>query len=314
MFLNGERKLIGNRFVIANPAADRLGRGGMSTVYRGRDTLTGKEVAVKVLRPGPSPALDDMIDRFARESEALRLLEHPNIVEVVATIHEGSGTDGAEDAFYLVMEYASGGALRDLLEEQQDRVPLRHAIEIGIKLSSALTSAHEIGIIHRDIKPGNVLLTNSGTPLLTDFDLALLRDRPGLAQPGVVVGTIGYLSPEGCLGQPIDHLSDIWSFGVLMWELLSGRQPFMRPTIAGTLAAVVSEPPPDLRAACLEAPDRLAHLLARMLEKERRLRPTSMCEVGAELEAILAATLSNPIWSQNGTSYAHHLPISLGAD
>jgi serine/threonine-protein kinase len=311
MILEGERNLIGNRFEIANPAADRLGHGGMSTVYRGHDTLTGKDVAVKVLRPGPLPASDDMFDRFTRESEALRLLEHPNIVEVVATIHEGAGIDGTEDAFYLVMEYASGGTLRDLLEERQDRIPLKRVVEIGIVLSDALASAHLIGIIHRDIKPGNVLLTVSGLPLLTDFDLALLRDRPDLAQPGVLVGTIGYLSPEGCHGRPIDHLSDVWSFGVLMWELLSGRQPFMRATIAGTLTAIVSEPSPDLRAACPEAPDRLVHLLARILEKERRLRPSSMRLVGAELEAILAAAISRPARSQNGTAYAHH---SLGTD
>lgn len=314
MFLNGERKLIGNRFVIANPAADRLGHGGMSTVYRGRDTVTGEDVAVKVLGRRSLSASDDMIDRFVRESEALRLLQHPNIVKVVAAIHEVPGAESARDAYYLVMEYARGGTLRDLLEKRQGRLPLRRVMEISIALSDALAAAHQIGIIHRDIKPGNVLLTDDGTPLLTDFDLALLRSRPSRLQPGTLIGTIGYASPEACRGQPLDHLSDLWSFGVLIWELLSGVKPFMRKSIAGTLAAILSEPAPDLRAACPEAPDCLVHLLTRMLEKERRLRPASMRLVGAELEAILTVTLSRPPRSQNGTTYPHRRLSSVNAD
>lgn len=294
----GEHSVIGDRFVIANPAADQIGYGSMGIVYRGRDRQTGDDVAVKVLRMDALPATDDMIDRFVREGEALRLLEHPNIVKVIDTIHEPDPIADQDGAYYLVMEYAAGGTLRDLLA-QQGHIPLEQTLEIGLDLSDALARAHRIGVIHRDIKPGNVLLTADGRPLLTDFGLALLTDRSSLTQPGALMGTVGYLSPEACNGEPLDELSDIWSFGILLWEMLTDQPPFLGQTIGATLAAIISNSLPDLQAARPEVPDRLAQLLVYMLQKERQQRLSSMRLVGAELEAILAGRAWQP-WDAMG--------------
>lgn len=308
--INGGRIMIGGRFEIANPAAARLGDGGMGAVYLGLDTLTGEDVAIKVLRRTSLLTADEMMERFIREGEALRLLEHPNIIEMISTVHEAGQADGAEDAYYLVMEYASGGTLSDLLA-RQGRLPCRRALEIVLDLSDALARAHRVGILHRDVKPGNVLLSAAGVPLLSDFGLAVQIDRSNMVRPAVLAGTIAYLSPEACHGQPLDQLSDIWSFGVLLWELLTGRQLFARETIAATLAAIISEPAPDLREACPEAPDRLIHLLSFILEKDRRLRLSSMRLVGAELEAILAMILTGPDRPNNGAWGLGFRPLSL---
>jgi serine/threonine-protein kinase len=299
VIVNGGRIIIGDRFEIANPVTDRLGNGGMGAVYLGLDRLTGQEVAIKVLRRNSPLSPDQMIKRFIREGEALRLLAHPNIVEVIATIPEPEQANGPQDAYYLVMEYASGGTLADLLA-REGRIPCRRALEIALDVSDALARAHRIGIIHRDVKPGNVLLTAAGAPLLSDFGLALRINRANMVRPAALAGTIAYLSPEACHGKPLDHLSDIWSFGVMLFELLSGRQPFKRENVAATLAAIISEPAPDLRAYCPEAPDRLIQLLAFILEKDRRLRLSSMRLVGAELEAILAAGRAGQNGSLNG--------------
>ncbi len=297
--VNGGRVLIGDRFEIANPVADRLGNGGMGAVYLGLDKLTGQQVAIKVLRRNSPLSPDEMIKRFIREGEALRLLEHPNIIEVIATIHEPGQMNDAAGTYYLVMEYASGGTLANLLA-REGRIPCLRALEIALDVSDALARAHRIGIIHRDVKPGNVLMSAAGAPLLSDFGLAQRIDRANTDQPAALVGTIAYLSPEACHGKPLDQLSDIWSFGVMLFELLTGRQPFRRETVAGILKAIISEPAPDLRDYCPEAPARLVQLLAFILEKDRRLRLSSMRLVGAELEAILAASRGGPNGSSNG--------------
>jgi len=296
---NGGRIFIADRFEVANPMTDRLGNGGMGTVYLGLDRLTGRQVAIKVLQRNSPLSPDQMIKRFIREGEALRLLEHPNIVEVIAAIPEPGQDNGPQDAYYLVMEYASGGSLADLLA-REGRVPCRRALEIALDVSDALAHAHRIGIIHRDVKPGNVLLTAEGAPLLTDFGLALRVSRANMVQSAALAGTIAYLSPEACHGRPQDQLSDIWSFGVMLFELLSGCQPFERKSVAATLAAIISEPAPDLWNYCPEAPERLAQLLAFILEKDRRLRLPSMRLIGAELEAILAAGRAGPDDLLNG--------------
>lgn len=297
--VNGGRILIGDRFGIADPVADRLGNGGMGAVYLGLDTLSGQQVAIKVLRRNSPLSPDEMIRRFIREGEALRMLDHPNIVKMIATIHEPGQTRQAAGAYYLVMEYASGGSLADLLA-REGRIHCRRTLEIALDVSDALARAHRIGILHRDVKPGNVLLSADGAPLLTDFGLALRIDRTNMARPAALAGTIAYLSPEACHGKPLDQLSDIWSFGVMLFELLTGRQPFRRQSTADTLTAITSDPAPDLRAYCPEAPDRLVQLLDFILEKDRRLRLSSMRLVGAELEAILAASRAGSNGALNG--------------
>jgi len=272
-------QVIADRFEIADLGRDLLGRGGMGEVYRGTDTQTGQLVAVKVLKPDIVAQNSDLIQRFTREGEALRQLDHPNIVKMVAAITQG-------EQYYLVMEYMPGGSLRKLLE-QQGQLPIRRTLEIALDLADALTRAHRMEIIHRDIKPANVLLAEDGTPRLTDFGVAQLTSRPQLTQAGTIIGTADYLSPEACQGESLDTRTDIWSFGVLLYEMLTGRRPFSGETLMALLHTILNQPVPDLVQFRPELPDALVDLIYRMLEKDRYQRIPTVRLVGAELEMIL---------------------------
>ena len=277
----GTRQVIGNRYEIRDPGRALIGRGGMGDVYRGTDLQVGRPVAIKALRPERVAADPEVVARFLREGEALRTLNHPNIVQMV----DATEVDGR---YYLVMEYVPGGSLRDLLE-QEGRLPVEHAAQIALDVADALTRAHRLGIVHRDLKPSNVLLAEDGTPRLTDFGLAQMVGRVPLTQTGTVVGTLPYLSPEACEGQERDARADIWSFGVMLYEMVTGQRPFGGDTLTAVLAAILTRPVPDVSQERPEVPDALADLVYRMLEKDRRQRIPSVRLVGAELEAILAA-------------------------
>ncbi len=279
---------ITDRFVISDPDQDLLGRGSMGEVYRATDTHTGETVAVKALDPRVVARDPGILERFVREGEALRQLNHPNIVRMVAAVEEEDATTGVV-AHYLVMEYVAGGSLQDLLDTARpDRsLPIPRVLEITLDLADALTRAHRLGIIHRDLKPANVLLVEDGTPRLTDFGIAYMADTSRLTQTGVLVGTVDYLSPEACEGEPIDERGDIWSFGVLLYEMLAGERPFGGKSLSATLTAILTQPVPDLAQRCPEAPEALVDLVYRMLEKDRGQRIPSVRLVGAELEAIL---------------------------
>jgi predicted ATPase len=288
------RQLIGNRFEIADPERDLLGRGGMGDVYRGVDLRTGHAVAIKALRPEVVAGDPNALARFLREGEALRQLDHPNIVKVV----DGIEQDGRH---YLVMEYVPGGSVRDLLDGGISRpgrskpdlpgLSVERTVEIALDVADALTRAHRLGILHRDLKPSNVLLAEDGTPRLTDFGHAHLATGPRLTQTGTVLGTVLYLSPEACRGETLDARADIWAFGAMLYEMLTGEPPFSGETFPVVFMAILSEPVPDVqRAAALQArpdvPDALADLVYRMLEKDRAQRIPSVRLVGAELEAM----------------------------
>jgi predicted ATPase len=285
---------IADRFIISNPQQDLLGRGSMGEVYRATDTHTGETVAVKALDPRVVARDPGILERFAREGEALRQLDHPNIVRMVAAVEDEEATTGVV-AHYLVMEYVAGGSLQDLLDTtrpDRSRRPVRslptpRVLEIALELADALTRAHYLGIIHRDLKPANVLLAEDGTSRLTDFGIAYMADTPRLTQTGILMGTVDYLSPEACEGEPIDERGDIWSFGVMLYEMLSGERPFGGQSLSATLTAILTQPVPDLASRCLNAPDALVDLVYRMLERDRQQRIPSVRLVGAELEAIL---------------------------
>jgi serine/threonine-protein kinase len=221
----------------------------------------------------------DILERFVREGQALRQLNHPNIVGMVAAVEE-------EGRHYLVMEYVEGGSLQDLLAAQGP-LPSTRAVEIALDLADALTRAHRLGIIHRDLKPANVLLAEDGTPRLTDFGIAHVADSPRLTETGILVGTVDYLSPEACNGEPLDERTDIWAFGVLLYEMLTGERPFVGETLTAKLTAILTQLVPDLAQLAPSTPDALADLVYRMLEKDRQQRVPSVRLVGAELEAIL---------------------------
>ena len=212
------------------PIADRfelghlIGEGGVGRVYRGLDTETGDPVAIKVLRPDVIADAPELVVRFQREGAVLRQLDHPNIIKVLATVEEGGRN-------YIVMEYISGGSLADLLESQR-QLPVDRVLAIALEVADALTRAHHLQVIHRDIKPGNILLAEDGTPRLTDFGLAHVGSYPPVTTAGSVIGTFQYLSPEACSRQPLDERADIWSLGWYCTRCSPGGVPLMGLTLA----------------------------------------------------------------------------------
>jgi len=275
------RPLIANRYRIE----DLLGQGGMGEVYRGTDAQTDETVAIKILKPEVvnNP---DLVARFIREGEALRQLNHPSIVKMLAAVEETG-------RHFLVMEYVKGGSLQDLLQ-QQSPITIRRTVEICLDLADALTRAHRLNIIHRDLKPDNVLLAEDGTPRLTDFGIAHLVDNEQLTQTGALIGTPHYLSPEACNGERIDTRTDIWAFGIILFEMLTGRRAFTGASVPALLMAIVTQPVPDVAELCPDIPDALADLVYRMLEKDPRQRIPSVRLVGAELEAIFEDRAISP--------------------
>jgi serine/threonine-protein kinase len=191
-------------------------------------------VAVKALKPDFVRRSPEIVARFEREGETLRQLNHPNIVHRITALEE----DGE---YFLVMEYIAGGSLGDLLAKQ-GRLPVERVLKIALELSDALTRAHELGIIHRDLKPANILLDEEGTPHLTDFGIAHVGASSRITEAGVLLGTIDYLSPEICQGQPVDRRADIWAFGVLLYEMLAGAPPFSGETPMAKITAILTQP------------------------------------------------------------------------
>jgi DNA-binding NarL/FixJ family response regulator/predicted Ser/Thr protein kinase len=255
-----------------------IGSGAVGRVYLGHDRQTGEPVAIKELMAEWVTRAPDSVERFRREGEALRKLNHPNIVKVLATLEEN-------DQHYLVMEYVSGGSLADRLKRQH-QLPIEQVISIGLELSDALSRAHHLDIIHRDLKPGNILLAEDGTPRLTDFGLAHLGSYPALTTAGQLLGTFQYLSPEACANQPLDARADIWSFGVVLFEMLTGQLPFDGDSPIEIIHAIQNQPVPEVTWHRKDAPAPLADLIRRMLMRDRPVRLSSARLVGAELEGL----------------------------
>jgi serine/threonine protein kinase/tetratricopeptide (TPR) repeat protein len=263
---------------------DRLiGLGGMGSVYVGRDLHTGEVVAIKALNPEFASIDPMLVERFLREGEALRRLNHPNIVKVLAAIED-------DNRHYIVMEYIPDGSLAEQLKEQP-QMPVVRTIEIALDVADALTRAHRLHIIHRDIKPANVLLAKDGTARLTDFGVAHIGEHDAatarVTVPGSMIGTVAYLSPEACRGEALDARTDIWSLGVMLYEMLAGRLPFAANQTAPMLVEIMTKPVEELPRHRPDVPPTLATLIYRMLEKNRDARLSSMRLVGTALESIL---------------------------
>lgn len=279
-------QLINGRYHIQNRHTDLIGQGAMGAVYRGVDQESGEWVAIKHLKPELLAANPRQLERFDREGELLRQLNHPNIVKVLAAAAE----DGQH---YIVMEYVQGGSLRDLLDKDP-QLPLPRVLSLAIDVADALTRTHRLNIIHRDLKPANVLLAQDGTPRLTDFGLAFLEDGAHLTQSGALVGTVDYIPPEACQGKPLDRRMDIWAFGVMLFEMLAGQRPFAGNNLYATINAILNASTPDLLRYRPDVNDALADLIYRMLQKDPQQRLPSVRLVGAELEAIMQGSDIRP--------------------
>ncbi len=263
----------------------RIGAGGMGEVLRARDPRVGREVAIKVL-PASVAANRDRLARFEQEARAVAALNHPNLV----TLHELGTHEGTP---YLVMELLEGSSLRELLEGGP--IPPRKAIDYAIQIANGLAAAHEKGIVHRDLKPDNVFVTSDGRVKLLDFGLAKLEapeptdltieHRPTpQTSPGTVLGTVGYMSPEQVRGLPVDPRTDLFSFGALLYEMLSGRRAFEGTTAADTISAILRSDPPDLAAANPNLPPALDRMVRHCLEKNPAERFQSARDLAFDLQ------------------------------
>src|SRR3954447_445314 len=227
-----------------------IGAGGMGEVYRAQDTRLGRDVAVKVLTRNLSRDAD-ALRRFEQEARAAGMLNHPNIL----AIYDIGDEDGVR---YIVSELLEGESLRARI--RQSPVPPRKALDYAAQIARGLAAAHERGIVHRDLKPENVLVTADGRAKIVDFGLAKLAlpdepntspdllTRPAGTDPGVVLGTVGYMAPEQVRGQKVDHRADVFSFGCILYEMLAGRKAFWKASGIETLNAILAEEPPDLAA------------------------------------------------------------------
>jgi serine/threonine protein kinase len=267
--------LLNERFEITEVLAE----GGMGVIYKGIDHQSGGAVAIKKLKREMVTKHPEQLERFKREALVLYHLNHPNIVRVLdALVHEGD--------YYIIMDFIEGGSLRDWLNREK-RLPIQDCVNIGLDIADALSRAHRLKVIHRDMKPDNILVTSQGVPYLTDFGQAHVSDSTELTRPGQVIGTLNYIPPEILEGKPADRRSDIWSFGITLYEMISGFRPFMGETTAQIITAIFKHPMPDIRKLRPDCPTRLADLVHRMLEKDRDSRIFSVREVGLQLEYTL---------------------------
>jgi hypothetical protein len=281
-----------------------LGAGGMGEVYRARDTRLGREVAIKVL-PGAFAADRERLARFEREARAIASLSHPNIL----ALHDLGTHEGTT---FAVMELLEGETLRTRLV--QGPLPVRRAVEIAVQIAHGLAAAHDKGIVHRDPKPENLWLGHDGTVKILDFGLAKQSTaaEPGDATlaataevatgAGVVMGTVGYMSPEQVRGGAVDARTDLFSFGAVLYEMLSGRRAFQRETAADTMSAILKEDPPDLAPAVIDLPPVLDRIVRRCLEKQTLVRFQSARDLAFALEAISSLSSSGELRAMAATA------------
>ncbi len=295
----------------------KVGEGGMGVVYRALDTHLDRTVAIKVLRP---EAVGDAERkwRFVREAKAASALNHPHIV----TIHDIDTADGVD---FMVMEYLEGTPLDQLIPKTG--LPLREALDYGAQIASALGAAHAAGIVHRDVKPANVMVAANGRVKVLDFGLAKLVERDAVegaettdstataataferTRQGAILGTIAYMSPEQALGHGVDARSDVFSLGSVLYEMLAGRRPFQGDSHLLTLTAILRDPPPPLKTVRPDVPAAVEKIVARSLEK----RPEDRFPSANEMEAELLASSSGDSGSKRRQPLLSRVPVRAAA-
>ena len=263
----------------------RIGEGGMGAVYRATDTRLGRDVAIKVLT---AVTLSDKerLQRFEQEARATGMLNHPNLL----TIYDVGNTDGTP---FLVSELLQGETLRDRLD--RGAIPPRKSVEIALQVAHGLAAAHDKGIVHRDLKPENVYITKEGRVKILDFGIAKLSPTGGddgpkfqmaATEPGIVLGTVGYMSPEQVRGETVDRRSDIFAFGAILYEMLTGSRAFKRDSSIETLSAILKEEPKELVELNPNVAPPLERLVRRCLEKDREQRFQSARDLAFNLETL----------------------------
>src|SRR5246500_2354137 len=257
----------------------RIGAGGMSTVYRALDETLQRQVAIKLMNREVSTD-SDQLERFRREARAVAQLSHPHVVGVI-----DAGEDDGRP--YIVFEYVEGETLKERIR-RAGRLPMAEAVAYAIVIARALGAAHARHIVHRDVKPQNVLIDEEGSAKVTDFGIARTLDEEGLTADGRVLGTTDYVSPEQALGQPVTGQSDLYSLGIVLWEMLTGDVPFKGDNQVAVAMKHVREPLPDVQRRRPEVSAALAAVVDRATAKRPEERYRNDEELIADLEDVLA--------------------------
>jgi hypothetical protein len=267
--------LISDRFRLE----EKVGSGGMSTVYRAYDPTLERWVAIKLMHRDISTD-PDQLERFRREARAVARLNHPHIVTVI----DAGEDDGAP---YIVFEYVQGETLKDRIRDR-GRLPVPEAVAYAIEIGRALSCAHSNRLVHRDVKPQNVLIDPDGRAKVTDFGIARSMEAQGLTATGRVLGTTDYVSPEQALGHDVTQQSDIYSLGICLYEMLTGEAPFKADTQVAVAMKHVKEPLPNVQVRRPEISAALASVVERSTAKETRNRYRTVDEMVHDLEEVLA--------------------------
>src|SRR5215203_6275554 len=267
--------LIGERFRLE----EKVGSGGMSSVYRAFDPTLERHVAIKLMHRDISSDADQL-ERFRREARAVAQLSHPHVVTVI----DAGEDDGAP---YIVFEYVEGETLKDRIR-RLGRLPVSEAVAYAIEIGRALESAHASRLVHRDVKPQNVLIDADGRAKVTDFGIARSLETQGLTATGRVLGTTDYVSPEQALGHEVTGQSDIYSLGIVLYEMLTGETPFQADTQVAVAMKHVRDPLPDVQRRRPEVSAALAAIVERATAKETRHRYGNVDEMVHDLEEVLA--------------------------
>jgi eukaryotic-like serine/threonine-protein kinase len=280
--------LIGGRYRLDA----QIGRGGMSTVYRAFDTVLERPVAIKLMHREIA-ADSDQLERFRREARAVAQLNHPHVVTVIDAGEEPSADEGlpGEGRPYIVLEYVEGETLKDVIRSEGP-LEIPQALAYAIEIARALGAAHERQIVHRDVKPHNVLISAEGGAKITDFGIARSLTEEGLTMAGRVLGTTDYVSPEQALGQRVEGQSDLYSLGVVLYEMLTGQVPFRGESPVAVAMKHVREDPPDAQTLRPELSAATAAVLDRAMAKDVSRRYPDAASMARDLEDVLAIEAS----------------------
>ncbi|MCW3026495.1 MAG: hypothetical protein JWM29_1927 [Solirubrobacterales bacterium] len=280
--------LIGGRYRLDA----QIGRGGMSTVYRAFDTVLERPVAIKLMHREIA-ADSDQLERFRREARSVAQLNHPHVVTVIDAGEEPATDDGnpGDGCPYIVLEFVEGETLKDVIR-REGPLDIPQAIAYAIEIARALGAAHERQIVHRDVKPHNILISAEGGAKITDFGIARTLTEEGLTMAGRVLGTTDYVSPEQALGHPVTGQSDLYSLGVVLFEMLTGGVPFRGETPVAVAMKHVREDPPDVQVLRPELSAATASVLDRAMAKDVGQRYPDAASMESDLEDVLAIETS----------------------